>query len=183
MSRFGDSDGEEWFPNSGDLWRANVKRALEGKRGRKALAELREALRALPEKRLISGALCTVGGMARPDLPEPRTDRQDWYRDELKVKLEDEGEGVCAIGAYLWFKKVKAGVDPQAAFAELPVLLDIDGGDYETAAAGKAAGLTFTLAWQLAYQNDESMEGMTPEQRYEAFMAWIDRQLGDVAHA
>lgn len=185
MSRFGDDyDYEEQFQNQGELWAANAKRALKGKRGRKALAELREALLALPERRLISGALCTVGGMDRPGLPEPRERfGHDFYREELAEKLKTEGEGVCAIGAFLWFKKVKAGADPQAAFDELPVLLDIDGGDYETAEAGKAAGLTYTLAWQLAYRNDQTFDAMTPEERYDAFIAWIDEQLGEVAHA
>lgn len=174
MSRFDDYDYDApEYPNAADLWRANVQRALAGKRGKKALAELREALRALPEKRLISGALCTVGGA------EKRAS-SDWHRQDLEDKIKSEGEGVCAIGAYLWFKKVKAGADPQAAFEELPTLLDSDGGsDYETAAAGERAGLTFTLASTLAYRNDSTFDNKTPEQRYDAFMAWLDEQLAD----
>lgn len=181
MSRFEDYDYEEQFPNQGELWAANVRRALAGKRGKKALAELREALQALPTKRLIAGALCTVGAEQRAE-PSPHGFR--YY--ELEDKVKSEGEGVCAIGAYLWFKKVKAGADPQAAFAELPTLLDSDGGaDLETANAGHAAGLTFSLAWALASRNDETFGGMTPEQRYDAFMKWLDEQLADAepAHA
>lgn len=181
MSRFEDYDYEEWFPNQGELWRANVQRALAGKRGKKALSEMREALLALPEKRLIAGALCTVGGV------EQRADvGGHWYREDLAYKVEKEGEGVCAIGAYLWFKKVKAGVDPQAAFDELPTLLDSEGeGDIATADAGRAAGLTFTLAWTLASRNDSAFDDLTPEQRYDAFMEWLDEQLADPepAHA
>jgi hypothetical protein len=184
VSRFEDYDYdyEEWFPNQGALWHANAQRALAGKRGKRALAEMREALRALPEKRLIAGALCTVGGVEQR---ARETDPYGWYREELAAKLKSEGEGVCAIGAYLWFKKVKAGADPQAAFDDLPTLLDVDGGDYETAEAGRAAGLTFTLAWTLASRNDERFGDMTPEQRYEAFMAWLNEQLADTepAHA
>jgi hypothetical protein len=178
MSRF---DGEGDCPdysNASELWQANVRRALAGKRGKKALAELREALRALPEKRLISGALCTVGGLSHPKAP---TD--GWCREELEDKLEEEGEGVCAIGAFLWHKKVKAGADPQAAFEELPLLLDFEHDAWETAEAGRRAGLTTTLAWDLAYRNDERFGG-TPEERYEAFMAWLDEQLAEVpSHA
>jgi|SRR5581483_10401097 len=175
MSRFGGCDDyEEWFPNAGALWQANVRRALKGKRGRKALTELREALLALPEKRLISGALCTVGGL---EARTPERDTYGWYKDELETKIEEEGTGVCAIGAFLWHKKVKAGTDPQVAFEELPTLLDIDGGDYETAQAGRDAGLAFTLAWALAYRNDETYEAMTPEERYESFMKWLDEEL------
>lgn len=174
MSRFTD-DYDDYYPNQAELWQANVKRALEGKRGRKALTELREALRALPEKRLIAGALCTVGAMDRPDTH----DATQGYRDDLTAKLQNEGEGVCAIGAYVWFKRVKAGSDPQEAFAEMPVLLDSEGAaDYETAQAGQRAGMTFTLASTLAYRNDETYYTMTPEERYEAFMRWLDEELG-----
>ena len=84
---------------------------------------MREALLALPEKRLIAGALCTVGGVERRARPN---DLHGWYRQDLAAKVESEGEGVCAIGAYLWFKKVKAGADPRAAFDGLPTLLDVD---------------------------------------------------------
>lgn len=181
MSRFDDYDYDEpEYPNAGELWYANVRRALAGKRGKKALAEMREALRALPEKRLIAGALCTVGGAEQ----RAGSDPHGWRRPELEDKIESEGEGVCAIGAYLWFKKVKAGADPQTAFEELPTLLDSDGGnDYETARAGQRAGLTFTLASTLAYRNDSTFDNKTPEQRYEAFMAWLDEHLAEVPSA
>jgi hypothetical protein len=48
MSRFYDDGYDEDFPNQAALWQANAQRALTGKRGRKALAELRDALLALP---------------------------------------------------------------------------------------------------------------------------------------
>jgi len=177
MSRFGgDWDYDEAFPNQAELWHANAQRALTGKRGRKALAELREALRALPEKRLISGALCTVGGLDRAELRNAHR----WTRENMEDKLRNEGEGVCAIGAYLWFKKVKAGADPRAAFEGLPILLDVDGdGGTATADAGRQGGLTYTLAWSLACRNDENYEAMTPEGRYDAFMAWLNETLGE----
>lgn len=175
MSRFEFYEYEEEYNNAAELWQANTKRALAGKKGRKALAELREALLALPEKKLISGALCTVGGMDRID---PARDRYGDQAYGLDAKLATEGEGVCAIGAYLWFKKVKAGMDPQEAFLDLPLLLDSDGeAGIATADAGHRAGLTFVLAWELAYRNDGIWEAMTPEERYVAFMAWIDGKL------
>jgi hypothetical protein len=99
----------------------------------------------------------------------------------MSDRLQTEGEGVCAIGAYLWFKKVKAGADPREAFAELPMLLDVEHDAWETAAEGQRAGLTFTLASEIAYRNDEALDGMTPEERYTAFMAWIDSQLVEAA--
>lgn len=61
---------EENYPGQFDLWQANCERSMRGKRGQEELRELRESLLALPDKRLILGA------------------------------LEDEEGGVCAIGAY-----------------------------------------------------------------------------------
>lgn len=61
---------EEDFSGQFDLWQANCRRSLRGKRGQQELRELHAALLALPEKRLIHGS------------------------------LEDEEGGVCAIGAY-----------------------------------------------------------------------------------
>lgn len=169
MSRFDDScDYEQGFQNQADLWHANARRALAGKRGKKALAELRDALLALPEKRLINGALCTVNPAERRPLGFP---------GEFNRMIETEGEGVCAIGAFLWHKQVKAGVDPQEAFASLPTLSAEDDGPWATADAGAAAGLTYTLAWELAYRNDELLDGMDPEDRYTKFMEWLDQQL------
>lgn len=185
MSRFDFDSYEENFPNEGELWWANARRALAGRKGKKALAELREALLALPEKRLIAGALCTVGARAEAEaMPEMVSswdgDRvhRNWERDNLLELVERQGEGVCAIGAYVWWKKVKDGADPQAAFTELPRLLPEDGGDYETVVlAQRELGLTFTLAWLLASRNDEDFGGLSPEERYARFLSWIDERL------
>lgn len=213
MSRFGDGDYEPTIDkrgrevNTSGLWRANVKRALAGKRGQAALRDLRDALLALPEKRLIEGALCTVGLQDRieampvtvvrdvrqwtkaedgrdvlSDATVP-TEVHNYQRDSLIEFVEEhEGdpEGVCAIGAYVWWQKVKAGMDPAEAFAALPILPDTDAGDWETVDAGTDAGLTAALAWDLAYTNDERLEGMSAEARYQWFIDWIDKQLGAV---
>jgi hypothetical protein len=61
---------DEDFAGQGELRQANCERSLRGKQGQEELRELREALLALPEKRLICGLLAN-----------------------------DEG-GVCAVGAY-----------------------------------------------------------------------------------
>lgn len=177
MSRINEwGDYDEEFPNAYDLFAANAHRALRGRRGRKALRELRAALLALPEKRLISGALCTVGGV---DKRAVSGDPYGYYRSELEERVKEDGEGVCAIGAYIWRQKVKAGADPQAAFAELPTILgNIDDcASVDTAYAGKRAGLTFALAWSLVVRNDQTYGRMTPEQRYAAFMEWIVLEL------
>lgn len=218
MSRFADNfdDDYEYAVLDQGRWERNAHAALKGKRGRRALAELREALLALPEPRLIDGALCTVGGVDKR-MPPPMTDDEFWQhaarakesavrmnygdaaefgyksaefaredREEERRKLAEvigsDGEGVCLIGAYLWHKRVKAGEDPAEAFGELPTVFGGDGeGDplEETARLGEQAGLAFTLAWELAYRNDETYGSLTPEERYTAFLAWINAELGD----
>jgi hypothetical protein len=202
VSRYSEYDDYEGEPEqilAQGRWEHNARVALKGKRGRKALADLREALLALPEKRLIEGAVCTVGAEKRRERwiaeatrawesmkPEwriggPWTDEAD----NLAELVQHEGEGVCAVGALLWHRKVKAGTDPAEAFASLPDLHD-EGSDGlgETAdLAKKEAGLTYTLAWELAYRNDETYELKTPEERYTAFLAWIDRELAGTAAA
>jgi hypothetical protein len=207
MSRFTDydDDSEDWALNIG-RWEHNSRVALKGKRGRQALRDLREALLALPEHRLIESAMCTVGGLdARvPPLAEadlqalcatPATaDNSTWYREmmrrgrleeraELATLIEQQGEGVCAVAAYVWHKKVKNGMDPAEAFAALPTMAgsDPDVGDPlgETAHIGEEAGLTLTLAWNLAYRNDETYRRMTPEERWVRFMDWIDTELAE----
>ena len=196
MSRFNDYDDYEGEPEqilAQGRWEHNARVALKGKRGRKALQDLREALMALPEHRLVEGAVCTVGAEQRRATIAAE-ERAIWERmdprwrpaepdlegvQDLDALVRSEGEGVCAVGALVWHRKVKAGMDPAEAFASLPDLAD-EGTDAlaETAHLAKEqAGLTFTLAWELAYRNDETFSRMTPEERWTAFVAWIDAEL------
>jgi hypothetical protein len=180
MSRYGDDYDGDNYPNANALFWANADRALKGKRGRKVLADLREALLALPEPRLIDSALCTVSPEKRAEEFPEAWMRRSWLADQQ----DGPGEGVCAIGALLWHRKVKAGMDPAEAFDSLPTLPDTDYGLEDTAdLAVTEAGLAYSLAWNLAYRNDETFEGMTPEERHAAFLAWIDRELAEVAAA
>ena len=196
MSRYNDYDDYEGEPEqilAQGRWEHNARVALKGKPGRKALRDLREALMALPEHRLIEGAVCTVGAGERRARIAAQ-ERAAWERmspryrpaepdlevaGDLDALIRSEGEGVCAVGALVWHRKVKAGMDPAEAFASLPDLAD-EGTDalQETAHLAKEeAGLTFTLAWELAYRNDETFSRKTPEERWTAFVAWIDQEL------
>lgn len=179
MSRYSEYDDyDENFPNEGQLWLANAARALKGKRGRKVLADLREALLALPEKRLIASALCTVNPDKRAEEIDPAND--DYQRLLFREVVTEQGEGVCAIGAYLWHRKVKAGADPAEAFDSLPLIYDdedSDGLERTARAAKQDADMVFSLAWTLAYKNDETFRDKTPEGRHVAFLAWIDTEL------
>jgi hypothetical protein len=105
--------------------------------------------------------------------------------DDLAGLIAREGEGVCAVGAFLWHRKVKEGAGPAEAFASLPLLFDHEEGDplTDTADLGKQAGVAWELAWELAYMNDETFRGKTPEERHAAFVAWIDEQLAGLPAA
>jgi hypothetical protein len=182
MSRSGGSDYDEAWPNQGAFWWANAQRALTGKRGRKVLAELREALLMLPERRLVSGAVSTASLAARADeMPDtwPTTSFENYVKHEMAGKCVEEGIGVCAVGAYLLRKRVlELGETPDEAMKALPSASDIEGyGIQETADLGARAGMTRGLAWLLADQNDETYGACTPEERYEKFLAWIDQEL------
>lgn len=217
MSRFidhGDDDSPEAVLAYG-RWKRNSRAVLKSKRGRATLTAIRAALLALPEKRLIESALCTVGGPGKRALAYTETEqagfkagREAWHlahlrrgedqarsyaewsaqnrqdardeeREDITGMIENQGEGVCLWGAYLWHQKVLAGMYPLAAFESLPTTLGDEDDDplEETARLAENAGVVFTLAWNLAYKNDEEYAGMTPEQRHAAFVAWIDAEL------
>ena len=192
MSRGGDYDYEEDFPNQAEFWQHNAQRAIKGKRGKKALAELREALLMLPEKRLIEGAVSTASLKARYENEPDQVMRMNWStkQEELEpnyrkrdalAKCEEEGIGVCAVGAYLLRKRVlELGETVEEAMANLPSLADVEDHDiYSTVAAGEKAGLSSYVAWILADRNDEMYGELTPEERYERFLAWLDEELAD----
>jgi hypothetical protein len=67
-SEYGDCDGDQWQLIK---WRGAVVSALRGKRGQAFLRELRDALDALPVKRLIKndlesgGEVCALGAVGR----------------------------------------------------------------------------------------------------------------------
>lgn len=147
MSRFSYLDDEGGMPWG--MWQAIVSRALGGDRGQRALAEMEEALLALPEQKLIEGALAN-------------------------------DEGVCGIGALVAHKRAKKdGIEMAAAMADLSRSEDSGEGDiHETAYAGTGVGLRWSVAWHLAYLNDETFHEATPEQRYEKMLAWVRRAQG-----
>lgn len=153
MSRFTDDYYDEDFDNQSLLFWANCERALKGKRGQQALRELREAMLALPEPCLISG------------------------------RLADEKGGVCAVGALIVKKRVEKGEERRAVIDELAQKLT-DNDDYMgadvTATAGTSIGLTYALAYRLAYLNDEDYANYSPEERYNAVLRWIDGALAGV---
>lgn len=154
MSRFGylDCDYDEntitW-----EMWNHTVSLALGSSRGQAALAEMEEALRALPEPRLIEGVLA-------------------------------KDDGVCAMGALVAHKKAKAeGLEMAEAIGVLsaevkPLLEDYEYDPTMTADAGTNVGLSFSVAWHLAYLNDEKFRDATPGERYRLMLMWVRRAQG-----
>jgi hypothetical protein len=98
---------EETFPGQFDLWHANCMRSIKSKRGQKMLAELEQALLALPEKKLIAGRLqdetgcvCTLGalGVAQQlDLTD-----YDARIEDCEIDMEDVGEELGMSRAMAW---------------------------------------------------------------------------------
>lgn len=136
------------------LWENAVRRALRGKRGQAALRELEAALLALPEKRLIAGRV-------------------------------SDGASVCTLGALALSRETAKGVPVANALEDLRQRYpeDDDADDLAAYLGRDVLGLRVTLAWALIDENDESLpeELVTPEERYAAMLAWVRRQLGEVA--
>lgn len=156
-TRFHDK-GEQELP--WEMWCQTVKNALRGRRGQAILAEMRRALLALPEKRLIAGhvvqngEVCAVGALAA-------------YRLQ---------HGPLALSQTFLSRYC-----PQAAsLAELEEQLADWLDDSETTADfGRELGMTRPVAIELAYQNDEAGWGReTPEERYRRVLRWVEEQLG-----
>lgn len=84
---------------------------------------------------------------------------------------------VCAIGAFVAFRKSQKGTSLQDAIAELEAL-KIDAEDnYDageaTADLGKEHGMSRTMARCVAARQDEELHQLTPEERYEEMLAWV----------
>ncbi len=190
MSRFGD-DYDEDFPNQGLMWEANYQRALSGKRGQRALRTLETALLELPDRRLISshlalnGQVCAMGALIAYQRCETGESRE-----QVLAELEDLAPPLCD---YCWHER-KAHADGSCSRCAENATRNFDSqqcGEYipgnesedyglVTAQAGKDAGLTFTLAWGIAAENDDdwvSHGEETPEQRYERILAWVQKRI------
>lgn len=125
------------------------EQAINGGRGQAFLNELRDALLALPEKKLIRGAFCREGAVCA--LGSVALAR--------KVK-----KGVPQQDAF------------KAVEKEMP---EDDENDSETDLLDRAEGnlkMSRSLAWAVMYHNDSAYD-LTDEQRYERVMNWIESQL------
>lgn len=199
MSRFSD-DGEDDFNNQGLMWWHNVEQAIAGRKGRKVLEELRATLLALPEKRLIHGHLCdgqdvcavgalvvarrVAAGEERAAVmaalgPPPDIDCRCMH--PRGSHPEDGPCAVCAKNLEEWI----AANPGKMEHAEYNIWTckaydrDLEYEDaWDTLDVATKHGIPRLPAFAIEYHNDEEEDsGITPEQRYENTLRWIDRQL------
>lgn len=181
MSRFGDSDGEgvPW-----EMWNTIVSRALGGRRGQEALAELEAALLELPAPRLVEGhlaadgAVCAVGAFVAHRRAQKEGVDIATVIDAMAAGLScwcGHGRGAHEGGRCSGTRRVWRGEDrPCSCDCYEPETEDA----FETANAGRAAGMTYSVAWHLAWLNDEEWADASPEERYERMLAWVRRAQG-----
>ena len=150
MSRFGDYDYDEAYHNQGLLWWANIERHINGVKGQAVLREIRDILRALPEKVLINS------------------------------RLADEKGHVCAVGAVALARRVAKGESREDVLRDLSGRIaeddSYDGADI-TASVGVAVGLKYGLAWALGDVNDEAYWKVTDEERYRLVLNWVESKI------
>lgn len=200
MSRFSDDwDGPD-FNNQAELWEMALFRAINGKRGQRALRELEQALLELPEPRLISGHLaangqvCAVGAMIvheQMKRGKTRDEALERISDEIYVctcghDLKHHQAGPCSmcVTHSLHYTRIEGWTACQSFMPDLDYPSNDDMADHTASAGRSMAGLAYTLAWQLAYVNDEECEGATPEHRYEKVLAWVrEAQIPDAVPA
>lgn len=202
MTRFG-GDYEEQFPGQGELWEANLRRAISGKRGQAALRDLEEALLEMPEKKIIRGKIadrrgqvCTVGLLALHRRTRAGEDRTSVlaalaadYCECTHDHHDHEGETGrchrCAAVAEKWHRdRAEGKLEPwrerwEPTVCEKFVLAEdwAGVGDLETAQVGKSVGIAFCLAWYLGYLNDETWYNDTDEERYDHLLEWVRKRI------
>lgn len=141
-----DDEGDSTVP--AEFWWQAVERGINGPRGQAALAELEEALLALPRRRLIEEDIsdgrdvCALGALALKRDRElcPRIPR----REAIEYLHRSYGEsGSLAI----W-------------------------------ECGMHLRLLQTVAWVISYANDDLAAGLTPEERWKYVMNWCRTMQG-----
>ena len=179
MSRFDYDDGEgmPW-----GLWKSAISNALAGRRGQKALADMEEALLALPKPSLIEGYLvhdgqvCAVGALvAHQQAKEQGID--------IAAVIEAMDTGLaCGCGHNRAAHRDdgcigKSDWRPRGACSCTGYEPDFEDPE-QTAQAGERVGLRYSVAWHLAWLNDEEFRDLSPEERFIRMLAWVRRAQG-----
>ena len=171
VMRISYSDDED-FPGQFNIWQANCRRSLRGRKGQAALRRLEAALVAMPEKALRQGKLvahdgsvCAIGALARAEgkLPEPEPLQTDEFDDEY----EDEGDTSEWATDNLGFPKLVAWKVVEQNDIQLDTKWIRLEGPVRT-------------AWELDHKwphNLYAIVPLTPEERYDKMLAWVRAQL------
>ena len=137
------------------LWRARYQRAMNGATGLRRLHEMRAALEALPKRELCESTIA-------------------------------DGETTCFVGAFIARRRAdKLGVPLLDVIAEMHKTAVYEFGDGEdsyedlstTAEEARDAGLPWTVAWEWASMNDSEWASLTPPDRFERALAWVDERI------
>lgn len=191
MSRF--PEGDEYDPLAQGRWEANVVRSIKGRKGQKALRDLRDALLAMPEKRLIrddfatpDGEVCAVGAAVAYQRAQAKGVTITEAARELAAEDPDPWDGYTKnpeTGRYekqverVRYDAATRSMVPTGKFFTETRYHDDDPADY-TASRGKVeAGFSWTLAWQIGWQNDEGWGHLSPEQRWQKCLKWVESKL------
>jgi hypothetical protein len=148
--------GDEAVPDG--LWYGRYNRAMNGPTGLKRLEETRDALRALPEPKLIAdkmadgGQVCFVGALAAKRLAE----RSGLSWPEA-VKELAERTGRAAEDYY--------GDEEQTLF--------------DTSEVAQGLDIPWTVAWEWGVLNDSTWANLTPEERFIEALKWVERKIAE----
>lgn len=97
-------------------------------------------------------------------------------------EFAEHGE-VCAVGALYLSEEIARGRDRTTVLEEMERTSG-RGDPFDTIWAAESIGMTQTLAWDVGAANDSEFKNLTPEQRYDAMLAWVrDRLLPDAVSA
>lgn len=171
MSRSGyrDDYGDD-YPGQLELYRANVARSIRGKAGQARLRELREALLALPEKRLAddlfapaTGEACALGVWAKRHMPDA----------EAVQKFDgDDDDTARLLKPFGW---------PNLVVRDLVYINDCESYIYEEHAAPhrNPRDYNYRSTWPIYRARPE-----TDEERYARVLAWVTEHIAqEPSHA
>lgn len=179
MTRFDYDDFDTEGSVPWGLWEVIVSRALASPRGQEVLAKMEKALLDLPEPKLTQGHLaapdgvCAVGAYVAAE----RAKREG-------TELVDVVKAMCDLECWCGHKR-ESHVDGGGCSASDGLKVcrcryfdPDDNGLLDTVEAGMDSGMTHTVAWHLAWLNDEEFALATEEERHAKMLAWVRRAQG-----
>ncbi len=176
MSRIPEGECEDYeSQRRWALQRANTVRQIKSKRGQAFLRELLAALEALPEKKLIEGAIakgdhvCALGALAMKRRVDAGESRQAVLADLASHNVDPDNDDWD--GLYVWDWAVNALAAPHLISWEIPAEND-DGGK-------KYVGMEMRGPTGGPERSVPVYEMIAPEDRYRRMVKWIRAQLKD----